>query len=242
MGNTILNLILIINLIFAFKAIEDSSVKEMKINSNLFVTGNITSADLIANDVTISGVLDVRNLIKTKQLKSNSMETNTLTTEFIKSPTGVLTIQGDLVLNNEVDTDSLNVKATSFIVQDVKQWTLNSHDDFETKKSLEGWSDKRTNRCKGKNTHLGGHCNFSFNEVSKIYKNLTHHENLRVNAAYHMFDSWDGETGYMKIDDEIVWTKQGLHSDKGLNICGGDYNDPAFNMYYFFIIFYIKIF
>lgn len=45
-----------------------------------------------------------------------------------------------------------------------------------------------------------------------------------------MFDSWDGETAYMKVNDEIVWSKQGQHSDKGINICGGDYNDPAFAM------------
>ena len=236
MGKTLLNIILIINLILAFKAIEnnrnkETANKEMKINSNLFVTGNVTSGDITANDITVSGILEVRNLIKTKQLQSDAMETKTLTTEVIKSPTGVVTIQGDLVLNNDVTTDSINVRATSFIVQDVKQWTLNSHDDFESEKSLEGWSDKRTNRCKGKNnTHLGGHCNFSFNEVSKIYRNLTEHNSLRVNAAFHMFDSWEGETGFMKIDDEIVWTKQGTHSDKGINICGGDSNDPAFNM------------
>ena len=235
MGKTLLNIILIINLILAFKAIEnnrnkETANKEMKINSNLFVTGNVTSGDITANDISVSGILEVRNLIKTKQLQSDAMETKTLTTEVIKSPTGVVTIQGDLVLNNDVTTDSINVRATSFIVQDVKQWTLNSHDDFESEKSLEGWSDKRTNRCKGKNTHLGGHCNFSFNEVSKIYRNLTEHNSLRVNAAFHMFDSWEGETGFMKIDDEIVWTKQGTHSDKGINICGGDSNDPAFNM------------
>jgi len=228
---TILNIILIINLINSFNLITTAdSKKEMKINSNLFVTGNVTSGDLTANDVTISGILQVQNLIKTKKISSNSMETKTLITEVIKSPTGVVTIQGDLILNNDVDTDTLNVKATSFIVQDVKQWTLKSHDDFESEASLDGWSDKRTNRCKGKNTHLGGHCNFSFNEVSKVYKNLTKHVNLRVNAAYHMFDSWEGETGYMKIDGEIVWTKQGTHSEKGVNICGGDYNDPAYNI------------
>ena len=43
-----------------------------------------------------------------------------------------------------------------------------------------------------------------------------------------MFDSWKGELAYMKIDDQIVWTKHGKTSDKGINICGGDYNDPAY--------------
>ncbi len=44
-----------------------------------------------------------------------------------------------------------------------------------------------------------------------------------------MLDTWDGEKAYMKINDKIVWNRVGKHSKKtGLNICGGDFNDPAF--------------
>jgi len=203
----------------------------MRINSNLHVTGNIISSDITCDDAKITGNIEVSKLLKTKKLVSESIETKQLIVDIISSPTGVVTIQGDLVLNNDISAETLNVKATSFIVQDVKQWSLREHDDFESEKSLKGWSDKRTNKCKnGKNTFLGGHCNFSYNEVHKIYKNLPTHKTIRVNAAFHMFDSWDGETGYMKIDDEIVWTRKGQHSDKGIDVCGGDYNDPAFNM------------
>ena len=203
----------------------------MKINSNLYVTGTITSSNIYAEDVKISGNLQVSKILKSKKISAEKIETNNISTEYITSPTGIITIQGDLILNNDISGDSLNIRATSFIVQDVKQWSLHKHDDFESEKSLENWSDKRTNKCNnGKNTFLGGHCNFSFNEVFKIYKNLPEHKTLRVNAGFHMFDSWDGETGYMKIDGEIIWTKQGHHSEKGVNICGGDHNDPAFNM------------
>jgi hypothetical protein len=203
----------------------------MRINSNLVVTGNIVSSDISSGNADITGNLEVSKLLKTNKLITETLNTKILSVESISSPTGVITIQGDLVLNNDISADTLNVKSTSFIVQDVKQWSLREHDDFESNNSLDGWSDKRTNKCKnGKNTFLGGHCNFSYNEVHKLYKNLPSHKSLRVNAAYHMFDSWDGETGYMKIDDVIVWTKKGIHSEKGVNICGGDYNDPNFNM------------
>jgi hypothetical protein len=44
-----------------------------------------------------------------------------------------------------------------------------------------------------------------------------------------MFDSWEGETAYLKIDGNVVWTKIGQYSSKsGINICGGSTNDPAF--------------
>jgi hypothetical protein len=203
----------------------------MRINSNLHVTGNVISSGITAQEAKISGNIEVSNLIQAKKLDSESLQTKLLSVETISSPTGVVTIQGDLILTNDISADTLNVRATSFIVQEVKQWSLREHDDFESEKSLEGWSDKRTNRCnKGKNTFLGGHCNFSYNEVHKTYKNLPDHKAIRVNAAFHMFDSWDGESAYMKIDDEIVWTKQAQHSEKGINICGGDHNDPGFNM------------
>ena len=118
-------------------------------------------------------------------------------------------------------------------MQSVKQWELKHHDDFENEKSLDGWSDKRTSHCLQNinNKHLGGHCNFSFNEVSKTYENLTNHKELRVNALFHMLDEWNGESAYMKINGKIVWSRIGRHNKKkGLNICGGEANDPDFNM------------
>jgi len=203
----------------------------MKINTNLHVTGKIFSGDIKADEAKISGNVEIEKLLQAKTLNSQSIEAKYLSVVTISSPTGVVTIQGDLILTNDISADNLNVRASSFIVQEVKQWSLREHDDFESEKSLEGWSDKRTNKCNnGKNTFLGGHCNFSYNEVHKIYKNFPPHKAIRLNAAFHMFDSWDGETAYMKIDDEIVWTKQAQHSEKGMNICGGDYNDPAFNV------------
>lgn len=135
-----------------------------------------------------------------------------------------------MVINNNSQAERVNLQGTSFIVEGVKQWELKHHDDFESEDSLHGWSDKRTSRCnKMMGSFLGGHCNFSFNEVTKVYKGLKSHTVLRVNASFHMLDAWDGEKALMKINDKIVWNRTGKHSKKnGLNICGGDYNDPAF--------------
>jgi len=108
--------------------------------------------------------------------------------------------------------------------------SLAHHDDFDSSHSLEGWSDQRTSKCQGNdNSFLGGHCKFSFQEVKKTYKNLGEHKHIRLSALFHMFDSWDGEMAYAKIDGNIVWTKTGKSSARsGINICGGDSNDPAF--------------
>lgn len=40
-------------------------------------------------------------------------------------------------------------------------------------------------------------------EVKKRFENLPEHKQVRVQATFHMFDNWQGEHGYMKIDDAI---------------------------------------
>ncbi len=57
-----------------------------------------------------------------------------------------------------------------------------------------------------------------------------------------MFDNWEGEFGYMKVNGETgntnswdiiqVWTHNGEtpQESHGINFCGGDSPDPAYNM------------
>ena len=81
------------------------------------------------------------------------------------------------------------------------------------------------------NLFIGGYCLLSKEEVSKNFFIGYSHELIRVKASYHMFDNWNGEMGYMKINDQIVWAKEGKSNEKnGINICGGDYNEPYFNL------------
>jgi len=47
-------------------------------------------------------------------------------------------------------------------------------------------------------------------------------------------DSWDGESGYLKLDDKVVWTETYNHSDgnsniaHGINICGNETPERKF--------------
>ncbi len=209
-----------------------SKNKEIKINSDFTVTGGITTNKIYAEFAKILGEAQIARQLKANVITTTKLNTQSIVTERIFSKTGVVTIEADLIINNDIMAETVSMRGTSFILEGVRQWGLVHHDDFESESSLNGWSDKRTSRCpNSKNTFLGGHCNFSYNEVTKVFKNLPAHEKIKVNAAFHMLDSWDGEFAYMKIDDEKVWTKSGQHSkDKGINICGGDFNDPAFNI------------
>ena len=197
---------------------------ETKIHSSLYVEGESQADSLIVNSAEIKGVVTVKNTVKSSDISSQKIINDKLTVEIIKSPNKVLTIEGDLVMINDVQADSINSTGTSFSLEGIKQWQLHHHEDFE--KEIQGWSDPRINRCtENGNAFLGGHCHFAGSEVSKTYSNLPEHSKLRLTALYHMFDSWDGEAGYVKINDVIVWTKKSKHEKGGLSVCGGEHSD-----------------
>jgi hypothetical protein len=212
--------------------VDDKHAKHMRINSNFKVTGGITANRFFAETAELTGNTRIGHKLQSNTINTDKLVAQTIVVEKLLSSTGVITIEADVIINNDIMANTISMRGASFVLEGVKQWGLTHHDDFETEKSLEGWSDKRVSRCKNsKNTFLGGHCNLSFNEVTKVFKSLPPHEKLKVNAAFHMLDSWDGEYAYMKIEDEKVWTKRGQYSpDKGIDICGGDHNDPAFNI------------
>lgn len=202
----------------------------MQINSDVLVTSTLSANSISAKSLDASGNVKIISTSKSNALKVKELTTNTISVEKIKPKNGVLTIYGNVVMANEVKKS----KGDSFSLKGVEQWKMISHDDFEDKESLKGWSDIKTNNCTNKqgkvNTHLGGHCNFAGNEVKKIYTNLPKHKILRVNAVYHMLDLWKGEKGYMKIDGETKWSKKGITKTNGNDFCGGDEKDASFNM------------
>jgi hypothetical protein len=122
--------------------------RKMTINSDLLITGSLTANTITCESSKINGTAQISKLLKASEIKTDKLTTNTIITERIVSPTGILTLSGDLVINNDVSADSIEMKGTSLILDNVRQWGLVHHDDFETEDSLDGWSDKRLSRCK----------------------------------------------------------------------------------------------
>lgn len=200
----------------------------MVINSNLQVKSTLSANTITANMLNGNGNVKILNSATSSSLSVNELKVTALSVEKIKPANGVLTINGNVILTNDI-----NLKGDSFAVKGVEQWRMISHEDFEDNSKINGWNNTKTNNCTSKNgitnTHLGGHCNFAGTEVRKVYTNLPPHHKLRVNALYHLLDMWKGEMGYMKIDGKIYWSKKGYSKENGVDFCGGDYSDPAFN-------------
>jgi len=70
---------------------------------------------------------------------------------------------------------------------------------------------------------LGGYGKFAGGEVHKTFHKLTApHKELRLKANFHFIDSWEGETGYAKLNNQFVWADTYDHTTAktGINICG----------------------
>lgn len=84
---------------------------------------------------------------------------------------------------------------------------------------------------------LGGYCQLSFGEISKVFGGLPDHSIIRITANYHFIDAWAGETGFMRTDtgkdNEMVykWTEpyDSAQASGSINVCGARYGEGKFS-------------
>ena len=93
----------------------------------------------------------------------------------------------------------------------------------------EEWSFKEKSICGGV-FMLGGYELLSEEEIGLEIKGLRKHAEVRVEANFHFIDAWHGESGYMMIDGEYVWTESNDYTlaKAAINVCGGLYGESKF--------------
>ena len=182
---------------------------------DLIVSGTVTCNDLTTTTLTTSGNLQVTKDVTVDTVTATTITTQQLSVRTITPPSGVLRIQGDLVISRTPGD-------TASFIQEQK-WHEVAEDDFSQGEG--GWSEVGTGSCGGEARFLGGHCLLSSQEVSKTYT-LPPHTSVRVTGSYHMFDLWTGESGYLKADGQYVWSLMGYSYENGLDVCGGPAPDP----------------
>jgi len=200
--------------------------RKLGVRGDMTVQGTLSTSMLTSpiGDVKVSGELNVLNQI----------ESNTARGAFLKSETGVSIKNGivskkdQLLIKGKIDADAVTADglSASFLeIGGVRQWALHSLEDFE-EVGTDGWSHGEMTECAGRKV-LGGHCverNSKDKELSKQFNNLPPHTQVRVVASYMFIDSWDGETGYMKVQDNTVWAETYDHAlgdaKHGINMCG----------------------
>jgi hypothetical protein len=205
--------------------------RKLGIRGDLTVQGSLSASVITSpvGDVKVSGEMNVLN----------SMESTSATTSILKADGGISVKQGiiskkdQLLIKGKIDADSVsmvNLQASFLEIDGVKQWALHSLEDFE-EVGVDGWSHAEVTECGGHRI-LGGHCVQSGKgELTKTFTDLPPHSQIRINAKYMFIDSWDGETGYLKADNNMVWAESYNHADgatQGINICGNETPEKKF--------------
>ena len=123
-----------------------------------------------------------------------------------------------------------------FKVRGVLQWKLVYEEFFESEETTKGWTSNSITECGGVSM-LGGYGKLSKKKVTKIFDNLPKHSNIRIQATYHFIDAWDGENGYMRLDNgrnrvmQYAWIQRysAFSANQGINVCGGHWPEGKFS-------------
>lgn len=136
----------------------------------------------------------------------------------------VLTVSGDgevTVRADVLQADTLT--AANLVVGGVPQWRMASMDVFGAVSPADaGWENgKDTLQCAGL-TLLVGQRNPLQSSFAKAFSALPEHNQVRVQATVHFVDDWQGDTAYLKVNGEYVWTfSHDQRNSKGaINLCG----------------------
>jgi len=189
---------------------------------DLTVTGSLRTSNIRSQSLVVDGSISISHGVSADSLTASTASVTVLETTSISSPTGVVRVSGQIATGGISATGP--VSATSFIQNDVRQWAMVHHEDFE--EEVKGWSSNAVSSCDGVDHHLGGHCNEVDGEIKKTFNGLGQHTYLRIQARYHFLDSWEGETAFAKIGGKVVWTDTNdIRGIDGPNHCGGSHPD-----------------
>ena len=188
-----------------------STALGISINGDFTVNGIVSCASIDSASIETDGSISIDSSLIATTISTTYASADSLTVSSISSPTGTLTIQGNINLSP--------ASSTSFIEN---TWKLHESNSFED--SHQNWSSESLNSC-GTHYFLGGDCRIT--EVFKEFK-LPPHRFVRVVGILHILDLWQGETIEIKADGKTIWSRRTHSHEKGVDVCGDKHPDPGF--------------
>eukprot|EP00753_Platysulcus_tardus_P010906 PLAT3142.1.p2 GENE.PLAT3142.1~~PLAT3142.1.p2 ORF type:complete len:294 (-),score=119.95 PLAT3142.1:255-1136(-) len=194
---------------------------DVRINKDIAVAGDLKARSLTTGDLNVTS-LTVKRELTARRVGAKLIAADQLQAGIIRSPTGTVTVQGDLQLAAP-GSASASFLAMDVTLDGVRQWRLLSHDDFQT--GAPGWSMDGTSLCGSPDRFLGGPCVASAASSEKMFSSLPPHSQIRLTARFHFIDSWAGETGFAQMDGRYVWADScgaAASPTTSMNLCGSD--------------------
>jgi len=126
--------------------------------------------------------------------------------------------EGKVSMNADVYVNNLNING-DIVVGGISQWRLVRSDIFSDNTIKTLWTYEKYLQCSPSFSIITTTKN---TPITYTYENLPAHTQVQIQATVHFIDDWQGETAYLKIDDEYMWTKSNSHERSGnsLNLCG----------------------
>ncbi len=207
------------------------------------VEGFIQSDAASFEEVTVSGNLKAET-ITAGLIRTPSMEVETLKVTRISSPTGIITIDGNLVLSKDHPKEAfLQVQEHHDGHHRHRHGKKCACDSFNSGHQM-GWKDglvdAHVDKCLfGDDYFLVGSTCSSSGRLSKTFEDLPPHSHLKVRARVHFIDAWKGESVYLQTSGgSIVWmdsavspSLEAISKGKALNVCGGESPDARLSVH-----------
>ena len=211
----------------------ESAGGNVRISKSVVVRGGVTAQSVKAQSLHVSGSAVIEGALTAASIAASSVKTPSVEAAVITSPTGTVTIDGNLILvqseqeqenqRDNGDGSFLEVAAGATIDglnnqgrenHNSKNWKLVSYDDFDQMHSENytlDWNVTDTSTCNDDqyDRYLSGAaapCKDGRRVVSRLYKGLPPHSVVYVRARFHQIDTWNGETGFAAIDEVVHWT------------------------------------
>jgi len=149
-------------------------------------------------------------------------------------------LDGKVTVRTELFTAE-NLSADRFTLNGVPQFQIAAMEMFDhIDPAKAGWfagdSSSPTMACAGLVILTGPRGDLkvpNLDSFSKQYVKFPRHTQARIQATVHFIDDWQGETAYMKIDDQVVWTdSHDQRASRGqFHVCGSpSYPESKFSV------------
>lgn len=217
---------------------------DVQINKRVLVNGTLNANTMVTKNLTVVGDANVEAVLTASRVRATMVSADIVEAGILRSPTGTITIDGNLALDGGLRGDSaapVFLQTSEMLVDGVAQWRLWQHDHFED--GAEGWSMQTRGTCNAAaaaatetappaDVFLGGWqpCDAAADaaaNATKTFKDMPPHTHVRLKAAMHFFDRWNGESAFASVDGLYVWADTAKLTDaqvkSGLNICGAPY-------------------
>jgi hypothetical protein len=190
------------------------TIASVAIDGDFEVQGSVDCVAIESYSIESEGSLTIDSSLTSETISSTYATTDSITVDTITSPTGTVTIQGNLNLSPSSGYSSFIETA----------WKLSHSDSFEG--FHDHWSSDYMQEC-SQGFYLVGDC-----KVNEIYKKfvLAPHKYVRVTGILHMLDLWQGERLDVVADDVVIWSKKGYSHSNGINVCGLEHPDPGYGI------------